>query len=54
MNTDLKSFIASYLRIVLIALVPIALTAFLSIPYSLGGHPGDPVVTATFSSQHMT
>ena len=36
MNTDLKNFVVAYLRVVVMALVPMVLTAFLSIPYSLG------------------
>ncbi len=54
MNTDLKSFMVSYLRVVLGTLMPIALIAFLSITYSLGGHPGEPISTATYSAMHMT
>ena len=54
MNADLKDFMGSYLRVVLMTLMPMALTAFLSIPYSLGGHPGEPVASATDSGQHMT
>ena len=54
MNADLKNFMATYVRVVLMTLMPMALTAFLSIPYSLGGHPGDTLETRTLSSQHMT
>jgi hypothetical protein len=54
MQADLKSFLVAYLRMVLIALVPIVLTAFMSIPYSLGGHPGEPIATAQPAAQHMT
>ena len=54
MNADLKNFMATYVRVVLMTLMPMALTAFLSIPYSLGGHPGDATETGTLSSQHMT
>jgi hypothetical protein len=54
MNADLKNFVAGYLRIVLIATVPIALTAFLSIPYSLGGHPGEPVALSRPAVQLLT
>jgi hypothetical protein len=54
MNADLKNFMAAYLRIVLMTLMPIALVAFLSIPYSLGGHPGEPTAAANGSDLHMT
>lgn len=54
MHADLKNFVAAYLRIVLIALVPIVLVAFLTIPYSLGGHPGEPLAQASNAPRHMT
>jgi hypothetical protein len=54
MNANLKDFIKSYMGVVLMTLLPIALTAFLSIPYSLGGHPGDVRSTSTDVDQHMT
>jgi hypothetical protein len=54
MNVDLKNFVSAYLRVVVVALVPLALTAFLTIPYSLGGHPGEPVAREHTSAQHMT
>jgi hypothetical protein len=54
MQADLKNFLVAYLRMVLIALVPIVLTAFMSIPYTLGGHPGEPIATAHPVAQHMT
>ncbi|WP_342618570.1 hypothetical protein [Rhodoferax sp. GW822-FHT02A01] len=54
MNTDLKNFVVAYLRVVVMALVPMVLTAFLSIPYSLGGNPGDIYAREQTSDQHMT
>lgn len=35
------SFSRQLLAAVLAALVPVVLTAFLSIPFNLGGHPGE-------------
>ena len=54
MNADLKNFVSAYLRVVVMALVPLALTAFLTIPYSLGGHPGEPIARADAAAHHMT
>jgi hypothetical protein len=54
MNTDLRTFVVAYLRVVAMALIPMAATAFLSIPYSLGGMPGDPPSTVQDSNRHMT
>ena len=54
MNADLRNFVVAYLRVVVMALAPMALTAFLSIPYNLGGFPGDPVARVQTVDQHMT
>ena len=54
MDTSLHSFINQYLRVVALTLVPVVLTAFLAIPYTLEGHPGDVRTAETASSQHMT
>lgn len=54
MPQDLKDFVVLYLRVVVMALFPIALTAFLSIPYALGGHPGEPIMRSGFADLHMT
>ena len=54
MNLFLRQFIRQLICVALAALVPVVLVAFLSIPYSLGGHPGDARTTAALSTQHMT
>ena len=54
MNSSLRLFIRQVLNVVLAALVPVVLVAFLSIPYSLGGHPGEDRTATASSSQHMT
>ena len=46
MNPHLKSFAQSVLCAVLPTLFVVALTAFVSIPYSLGHHPGDTPLAA--------
>ena len=42
MNTHLQQFASHYLRLVLAAAMPVFFVAFVSMPYSLGGHPGEP------------
>jgi hypothetical protein len=54
MNADLKQFVVSYLRFVAMALMALAVTAFLSIPYILGGHPGEPLTRVDQASLHMS
>jgi hypothetical protein len=41
MNSHLKLFITKYLNVVFAILLSVSFFAFLAIPYSLGGHPGD-------------
>jgi hypothetical protein len=53
MHPVLNLFIRQYLRIVCAALVPVVVTAFLSIPLALGGHPGEPR-SAQAGMSHMT
>ncbi|MFZ4479820.1 MAG: hypothetical protein ACOYNZ_08015 [Rhodoferax sp.] len=54
MDSSLRFFIGQYLGVVAAALAPVILIAFLSIPYTLGGHPGDTRVLAEMPSPHMT
>ena len=54
MDTSLRLFVIELGRIVLAALAPVILVAFLSIPSSLGGHSeGTPHSEAPIA-QHMT
>jgi hypothetical protein len=41
MNSDLNQFVTKYLLIVAATLMSVSFVAFVSIPYSLGGHPGE-------------
>ena len=41
MNSCLLRFIKQYLTVVFATLVWVSVFAFLAIPYSLGGHPGE-------------
>jgi hypothetical protein len=54
MNTDLKQFVVTYLRVVALALMPLAVTAFLTMPYILGGHPGELQTRADQTNVHMS
>lgn len=54
MNSDAKTFIISILRVVLPILFVISLGAFISIPYSLGYHPGETAIQVNASNRHMT
>jgi hypothetical protein len=54
MNQDLKDFMAAYLRVVIMALVPIALTAFLTVPFMLGWHAEEMSVPSRVANAHMT
>ncbi|MDI1272888.1 hypothetical protein [Polaromonas sp.] len=54
MNQDLRAFIFSMVRIVLPAVFLVAMMAFVSIPYTLGHHPGDPVAAESGAPRHMT
>ena len=54
MNSSLRVFVRQIMVVVAFALVPVALVAFLSIPYNLGGHPGDDRPIDTTTAGHMT
>ena len=41
MHSDLRHFLTQLIGLVAMALVPVVLTAFLTIPFNLGRHPGD-------------
>jgi len=54
MNADIKHFILAWVRVVAPTLFLVATTAFLTIPYSLGHHPGDSTPASTDTVRHMT
>lgn len=54
MHPALHVFIRQYIGIVCAALLPVIVTAFLSIPLSLGGHPGEPRTVDAPIDRHMT
>ena len=41
MDASLRSFISEFAGVVASALVVVVIVAFLSIPFTLGGHPGE-------------
>lgn len=54
MSSERPSFLAQYLRVVAAAVFAVAALAFVSIPLSLGGHPGEPRVSQGAGAGHMT
>ena len=54
MHADLRDFLARFIGTVAMTLVPVVLIAFLSMPISLGRHPGDPPRHAEAPAAHMT
>ena len=54
MNSSLHVFIRQFAGAVAAALVPGVLIAFWSIPYSLGGHPGEARSIDMATQRHMT
>jgi hypothetical protein len=54
MDSSLRVFVRQIMSAVAAALVPVVLIAFLSIPYSLGGHPGEERRIDMATATHMT
>ena len=54
MHPALRLFTHQLTGVVIAALVPVLLTAFVSIPLNLGGHPGEARAALQLNSQHMT
>jgi hypothetical protein len=53
MQTDLRQFLAELGGVIALALVPVLLTAFISMPLTLQYHPGE-LSTDTARTLHMT
>lgn len=53
MNTDLRTFLSRFIGTVVLALLPVIFTAFVSMPLSLNRHPGEPTPIGT-PAKHMT
>lgn len=54
MQDDLHDFLARFLGAVVMALVPVVIIAFLSMPLSLSRHPGEAAIDAGGPAAHMT
>ncbi len=54
MHPALRLFTHQFTGVVIATLVPVLLTAFMSIPLSLGGHPGELRMVSQLSPSHMT
>lgn len=53
MDHALLAFIRQFAGVVAAAFAPVALVSFLSMPYTLAGHPGEAQGPAT-AARHMT
>jgi hypothetical protein len=54
MHHQLKLFARQYLGVVVATLIPVLLTAFLSMPIALARHPGENPAAEAVTSGHMT
>jgi len=54
MHPQLKLFARQYLGVVVATLIPVLLTAFLSMPIELARHPGENPVAGAATNGHMT
>lgn len=54
MDTSLRIFISQFVGAVAVASAPAILVAFLSIPFTLGGHPGEMRPTDVLVGLHLT
>lgn len=54
MQADLREFLSRFAGTVVMTLVPVVLIAFLSVPVSLGGHPGESTRNGDATFSHMT
>jgi len=54
MDATLRVFVSQFAGAVAAALLPVIVVAFLSMPLSLGGHPGEPRPADAASTQHIS
>ena len=54
MNPTPYSFVRQFAGGVVAALIPVVLVAFLTIPFNLGGHPGEARAPGVPVPTHMT
>lgn len=53
-KTQNPTFVRQFFGVVMASLLPVVLTAFLSIPFSLGAHPGEIRSAGNPAQLHMT
>ena len=53
MHPALKQFIIQYVAVIGAVLIPVILVSFLSMPYTMGGHPGETRGTAV-QAMHLS
>ena len=54
MTPSLRTIVLPFFAVVAAGLVTVALVAFLTIPFNLGGHPGEARAADVSAGQHMT
>lgn len=54
MTRKSPAFLTTFLPVVLGTLLLVMSVAFVSIPFSLGGHPGEPAILAATTAFHPT
>ena len=54
MKHQLRGFALQYFGVVAASLLPVVFTAFVSIPFNLGGHPGEMRSAQDAAQAHMT
>jgi hypothetical protein len=54
MHPDLREFTRRVLGVAAMSMVAVVLTAFVSLPLSLGRHPGEEPVAAQHVDRHMS
>jgi len=54
LHPEMYYFLCRFRAVVCATLLPVVLTAFFSIPFDLGGYPGNPRSVKAISNLHLT
>lgn len=54
MHPTLREFLKRYVGVVVLTLVPVVLTTFMTIPMNLGAYPGEDRTAQTAAEYHLT
>ena len=54
MHPDLRAFLRRFLGTVFATVFAVAVVTFVAIPFSLGGHPGEPQVVQALLERHLS